>query len=455
MALRRVFGLVENGEIVAIGDDLHKVVAQASGPVMVMDGAEPNPGEPAPSVQKAIKIAGLPDVKESDVVNMPLETAFKRLKEFGIAGATPAIMARSFLKSNAKLAKQLDAATAKKLSKAAPSVRESRDRALAKLQREGFTDGICKGVVLLPYNFANKIVGGAAWSKDAQEHKARTGKYLPMSGNGLCTGSSQACRDSCLAFAGKNTATNEQSGDSNIIPKRKQVEALYFAPEAFLRMLLESIWAHERACAKQNARPYVRMNVLSDIPWEAWVPWFFNHFTTARPYDYSKLPGRVSTPKYDLTLSFAGGDHSAAACRAYLKAGGRVAVVFVHGFTTKFSAPRSAMAPGIAHEDDRTPADRSLERPLPKMFWGAPVVDGDGSDIRPLDPKGVVIGLRWKVYQGRGLVFDDNGEQKTNTAVLQRSVRDGFVYPWYMDEESGVVIAPELPGMHNTEGVEQ
>jgi hypothetical protein len=451
--MRRVYGFVEDGQIKAIGDDLDEVVSvarQGGGEVLVMDGnpLRENPESRAvpKTVAGALKIAKLKPVTKKEVFALTVEDAHRILLKKGIKGATPGAMARGFIKANAKLSKELtDPDVIKALKKSAPSVLATRKQALAKLNKAGFADGICRGVVLLPYAFANQVA----------ETTGR--KKLPMIGNGLCAGSSQACRDSCLAFAGQNTVTNAETGDSNLIPKFRYVEALYDEPAAFVRMMIASIEAHVRSCKKKGTKPFVRLNVLSDIPWEAYLAepgeesWFFEYFQTNHAelmfYDYTKVGGRTPPDNYDLTLSYSGGNDQQ--CKAHLEKGGRVAMVFVHAFRTKRSPERTPENAGTVDPLSKTPADRSLARSLPEKVWGAPVIDGDGTDIRPLDPRGKgIIGLRWKVFQGSNLTFDDNGEPKTNTTVLQRSIKGKFVYPWYLDEESGWVMAPELPGCH-------
>lgn len=469
--MRRVYGFVEDGEIKAIGDDLDEVVGvarQGGGEVLVMDGNElrdnPEGGYIPPTVAGALHVANLPKVTWAEVKALDLKDAHRVLLAKGIKGATPGAMARSFVKANAKLSKELtDPDAVKSLAKSAPSVLATRKQALAKLNAEGFVDGICRGVVLLPYDFANRQI---EIMNKAGKHGQQ--KSLPMLTNkGLCNGSSPACRDSCLAFAGNNTAENASTGDSNLVPKLRYVQALYDEPAAFVKMLMEGIESHVRSCKKKGTKPFVRLNVLSDIPWEDYwsddkgkTSWFFQYFQKHCPelmfYDYTKIARRKPPKNYDLTLSYSGGKGSAEKCKEHLAKDGRVAMVFVHAFRAKRSPERTPENAGTVDPLSKTPADRQLRRALPERVWGAPVIDGDGTDIRPLDPRGKgIVGLRWKVFQGRNLTFDDNGEAKTNTTVLQRSIKGKFVYPWYLDEESGWVMAPETPGCHTSGDVDE
>lgn len=46
-------------------------------------------------------------------------------------------------------------------------------------------------------------------------------------------------------------------------------------------------------------------------------------------------------------------------------------------------------------------------RPLPATYNGIPVIDGDVSDFRPVDPSGVIVGLRAKgaaIHDSSGFV---------------------------------------------------
>jgi hypothetical protein len=88
-------------------------------------------------------------------------------------------------------------------------------------------------------------------------------------------------------------------------------------------------------------------------------------------YDYTKVSSRRELMKkynnYQITLSFDG--YNKAKCMEWLRAGHNVAVVFK---TVK--------------KDE-----------LPKSLWGYDVIVGDNYDARFLDPKGVIVGLKYKL----------------------------------------------------------
>jgi hypothetical protein len=220
-----------------------------------------------------------------------------------------------------------------------------------------------------------------------------------------CQGSSQECRDSCLVFAGQNAATRY-----NTYRKVAQTMALLNQPVAFMRMLIMSIeqWMggcdfYKRAHKAMELSPFIRMNVLSDIPWERLAPWFFDHFANAagengkalRFYDYTKVPGRRGMPgfprNYDLTFSISGEESNEQyAIEEIERYDSRIAVVFL-AYRRDDGEWQTYLAKG---------EEAHAKIPLPKRFQIGPhnlaVVDGDLSDVRPHNPGRTCVGLRWK-----------------------------------------------------------
>lgn len=208
----------------------------------------------------------------------------------------------------------------------------------------------------------------------------------------LCTGSNQNCRDSCLVFCGQNA-----SELYNTYRKVAQTMALLNEPAAFLRLLVESIEAFVSSRkVRGGVHPYLRLNVLSDVPWELVCPWLFERFRDLQFYDYTKVPGRAVPGNYDITFSFSGTNFDWAHSEVHER-GRRIAVVFVghkrrgdRWVPVKLKGPR--LLSGV---------------PLPHTFWGLPVVDGDISDVRPLDPAPACVGLRWKTPSGKRSGIED------------------------------------------------
>ena len=113
----------------------------------------------------------------------------------------------------------------------------------------------------------------------------------------------------------------------------------------------------------------IRLNATSDIRWEASAfhvdgKSIMDHFPEVQFYDYTKLANRRNLPSnYHLTFSLADGNQLQA--YAALANGINVAAVF------------------------RSQAD--VADAIDGGFMGRPVVDGDETDLRFLDPKGGVI----------------------------------------------------------------
>jgi hypothetical protein len=122
-----------------------------------------------------------------------------------------------------------------------------------------------------------------------------------------------------------------------------------------------------------NLVPVFRLNGTSDLAFEKYEVvrngQLFRNMFTAFPevqfYDYTKILGRkiVDIANYHLTFSAADGNDTDVA--KAIQQGYNVATVF-----------------GIK---------KTL--PMPETYMGMPVFNGDESDLRFLDPKGVVVGL--------------------------------------------------------------
>jgi hypothetical protein len=130
--------------------------------------------------------------------------------------------------------------------------------------------------------------------------------------------------------------------------------------------------------------PLVRLNGTSDIRWEgvrdANGKNVFERWPDVQFYDYTKIANRHGIPaNYDLTFSWSGHGAFPAYAQRAISAGMRVAVVF---------------------RDKGT---------IPAEFMGMRTIDGDDSDIRHLDPRGVVVALYAKGQAKRdasGFVVD-------------------------------------------------
>lgn len=199
-----------------------------------------------------------------------------------------------------------------------------------------------------------------------------------LSGFNLCSMAEIAgCVAPCLNEAGNPAyAETKRKGRLN--------KTLYYlqAKNDFINHLAREIVLELSKAKKQGFELLVRLNGTSDIRWEnesftlspklAKVlnlqPKEYKNLMALFPnvqfYDYTKIPNRKDIPlNYDLTFSYSGLVGYQKYVEKAISAGMRVAVVF---------------------RDKKT---------IPETFLGMQCVDGDDSDIRHLDPHGVVVAL--------------------------------------------------------------
>jgi len=143
---------------------------------------------------------------------------------------------------------------------------------------------------------------------------------------------------------------------------------------ALIAFELESL---ELKAKRLNMIPAWRPNTTSDFPFHSValtvnglkVKSLIDHFSNIEAYDYTKVTkkalqwaGGKLPPNYHITFSKSESNDSDA--KAVARAGGNIAVVFAKG--------------------------------LPESYLGLPVVNGDVSDARFMDSKGVIVGLKAK-----------------------------------------------------------
>lgn len=255
-----------------------------------------------------------------------------------------------------------------------------------------------------------------------------------------CVRATPECASSCLAFSGRNLAD-----DYNTVKKYSLLQALVHEPEAFVRVLWESIRVHRDKSYRAKVMPLVRLNVFSDLPWELMVPSLFRDFPDVQFYDYTKVPGRVVPENYDLTFSFAGTESNVEAMDTEIREHRRrIAVVFAatnlkrmyeisyqeDGRTTKVRTSEGRRVARVRAEHGegviqklglveapvkptfrrKPPGGKSAVRhdaKLPEEFLGLSVIDGDESDMRPYDAAPTIVGLRWKTPANQGVTLEE------------------------------------------------
>lgn len=192
------------------------------------------------------------------------------------------------------------------------------------------------------------------------------------SGYNVCSHSTPECRMGCLATSGHAGMEIKAGKSSKIVDSRiKKVKLFYEQPEFFMQWLIAEINYYQRKAIKDNMGFSVRLNGTADIDWANVLvngKNIFEIFPNVQFYDYSKsiLKFNNKPNNYHLTYSFTG--RNTKQCIELLNRGFNVAVVF-----------------NVKRESD-----------LPKIFMNYPVINGDETDFRVLDAKGVIVGLKFK-----------------------------------------------------------
>lgn len=182
------------------------------------------------------------------------------------------------------------------------------------------------------------------------------------SGYQVCSSASKGCSSKCLHFQGHGRIFPS-------IPAARVAKtiALFEERDWFADMLSFQLTAISRRAEQERFIIALRPNLLSDILWERIFPWMFTEFSDVQFYDYTKHFARMLAwcrgelpPNYHLTFSRSENNHEDAI--RVLQAGGNVAVVF-------------------------------RDKTHPKKWNRSPVVNGDETDLRFLDPAGCVVAL--------------------------------------------------------------
>ena len=188
-----------------------------------------------------------------------------------------------------------------------------------------------------------------------------------LSGRNTCPKATAGCKAACLNTAGRG-GMFRKGENTNMIQKARIRKTQYFyeARDYFMQDLYEDIQKGIKLATKLGLTPVFRLNGTSDLSWEKYTindKNLFELFPTVQFYDYTKVLGRkVSQYKnYFLIFSKADGNDSDVA-EAILQ-GMNVAAVF----------------------------DR-----VPEEHMGRPVINADEHDLRFLDAKGVIAGLKAK-----------------------------------------------------------
>ena len=189
-----------------------------------------------------------------------------------------------------------------------------------------------------------------------------------LSGYEVCRYRSRGCTASCLNTAGMGAFSTVQES------RKEKTKRLFEQQELFMSQLIDvEIPNAIKRCLKKGLTPAFRLNLTSDVEWEK-IQYLgrnvFEHFPNVMFYDYTKNIDRLALniPNYHLTFSRAETKWSQV----------NSFVALSHGFNSAFVF------------------NVKKGQPLPEKHEGFPVIDGDAHDLRFLDPKGVIVGLRAK-----------------------------------------------------------
>ena len=151
------------------------------------------------------------------------------------------------------------------------------------------------------------------------------------SGFNACPWASKGCTAACLNTAGRGVMSNVQKARIN------KTQFFFRDKAGFMTQLLDEVEKATRRADRLGMRACFRLNLTSDIPWEAKAnaidgKTVFEHFPEFQFYDYTKGLQRAmknKLPNYDLTFSRS--ESNGAQCKLAIKAGLNIAVVFRNG----------------------------------------------------------------------------------------------------------------------------
>ena len=188
-----------------------------------------------------------------------------------------------------------------------------------------------------------------------------------LSGREVCPKRTAGCTAACLNTAGRG-GMFKRGENTNVIQKARVRKTQYFFADraGFMADLVADVKKAIRFAERKGLTPVFRLNGTSDLSWEKYKvdgKNIFELFPQVQFYDYTKVLGRKVADYANYHLTFSAADGNDADVNKAIAQGMNVTVVF-----------------------DKIPAE----------YKGKPVFDADETDLRFLDPKGVVLGLKAK-----------------------------------------------------------
>jgi hypothetical protein len=177
-----------------------------------------------------------------------------------------------------------------------------------------------------------------------------------ISGYEVCPARSAGCTTACLYTAGMGAFSTVQQA------RIKKTKQFFEDRDNFLMQLRKDITALVRKAKKTNMTPAIRLNGTSDIEWVRFG--IMEEFPDVQFYDYTKVLNRLKQPiPKNYHITFSRSESNQADVETALNLGFNVAAVF---------------------------------NKLPETYLGRPVINGDETDVRFADAKGVIVGLTAK-----------------------------------------------------------
>ena len=185
-----------------------------------------------------------------------------------------------------------------------------------------------------------------------------------LSGKNTCPKATPGCIAACLNTAGRG-GMFKRGETTNVIQKARIRKTEYFFAdrEAFMDDLVSDIMRAVNYARRKGLTPVFRLNGTSDLSWEKYPTRYgadniFAQFPTKQFYDYTKVLGRKVSHIENYHLTFSKADGNDADVAEALMQGMSVVAVY-----------------------DEIPAD---------------VPSADETDLRFLDPRGIMLGLKAK-----------------------------------------------------------
>ena len=188
-----------------------------------------------------------------------------------------------------------------------------------------------------------------------------------LSGKETCPKRTAGCTAACLNTAGRG-GMFKKGETTNVIQQARIRKTRYFfeARDYFMADLKKDIELGIKQASKLGLTPVFRLNGTSDLAWEKYTindKNIFELFPDVQFYDYTKVLGRKVAKYSNYHLTFSAADGNDADVAKAIEQGMNVAMVF----------------------------DK-----LPEVYAGRAVNDADEHDLRFLDPKNTIAGLKAK-----------------------------------------------------------